>query len=265
MNTLKAKFFLLTILSILFASGSYAQTDQFHWKIGEEFSYKVNWSFIRLGTITIEVHDTLRINNNFVYHIQLHIDSNPVLFWVNMHSVYNSYIDEQFRVFLFMSNEDIDNVKYFAEYKFDYDKNLLNINMTSIKDPSQVIVRSEPINETLFDGAAIIYYARTNIEYAHDDTVTAFFEGERGPVSMHFKGANKKIHVDALQKSLPTYYVEGIIGLKAVAGLTGPFKGWFATDDQRPPLKAELKVFVGHVSLELENWQNWCYPSPIHQ
>lgn len=47
------------------------------------------------------------------------------------------------------------------------------------------------------------------------------------------------------------------MNIKGIAGITGPFKGWFAADKQRVPLKAELKVFVGSVKVELEDWKGW--------
>ena len=48
--------------------------------------------------------------------------------------------------------------------------------------------------------------------------------------------------------------------MKGIAGVTGPFKGWFARDRQRPPLRALLKVFIGNVEVELEKWEGWNPP-----
>ena len=50
--------------------------------------------------------------------------------------------------------------------------------------------------------------------------------------------------------------------MKGIAGVTGPFKGWFAQDAQRPPLRADLKVFIGNVIVKLEKWERW-HPEAI--
>jgi len=201
--------------------------------------------------------DTLTIDNTFVYHIKLFIDSNPSIFFVNMHSVYESFIDDKFRLNLFLSDEEIDNVTYKTEYRFNYVDSLIHINMTDVNDPTKTIVRDDTINETILDGTTMIYYARSNVVSTKSDTITSFFESKRGKVIINFKGKHSKIKISALQSPMETYYLDGVVQMKGVAGLTGPFKGWFALDEKRPPLKAELKVFIGHVKVELEDWKNW--------
>jgi hypothetical protein len=59
---------------------------------------------------------------------------------------------------------------------------------------------------------------------------------------------------------MPTYFIKGEILMKGIAGVTGPYMGWFAQDNQRPPLKAAMKVFLGNVTVELESWENWAPP-----
>ena len=248
---------LFILIFLFFPSTTFSDDNFFEWQIGEELTYKVKWSFIRLGTLKLQVVDTLTINNTFVYHIKLFIDSNPLIFFVNMHSVYESFIDDKFRLNLFLADEEIDNVTYKTEYRFNYVDSLIHINMTDVNDPTKTIVRDDTLNETILDGTTMIFYARANVAYTKSDTITSFFEAKRGKVVINFKGKNGKIKISALQSPMETFYLDGIIHMKGIAGLTGPFKGWFALDEQRPPLKAELKVFIGHVKVELEDWKKW--------
>ncbi len=262
-NNIPHRYFLILIFGLILGTSSVLKPNQpptFQWHLGEELTYRVKWSFIRLGTLRLQLRDTLTINNQFVYHIQLRIDSNPVLFFVNIHNVYNSYLDDKYRLYLFHSKEKIDGIEYLAEYKFDYQNNRVYMKYTSMDDPNKVIIRDEPINETILDGSGLIYYTRSHLDSVHTDTVTSFFEGRRGKVRINFYGITDPVKINAYNRKLPAFYVDGNVGMKAVAGLTGPFKGWFAVDAQRPPLKAELKVFIGHVSLELESWKNWMPP-----
>lgn len=229
----------------------------FKWKIGEELIYKVKWSFIRLGTIKLQICDTLVVNSTRVYHVKLFIDSNPLLFFVNIHNVYNSYINENFQLHHFFAEEKIDDVTYNAEYRFNYSVNLIYIKMTDINDPTKTIEKSMPFKGTILDGTSLVFYARKYAISTKNDTVTSFFESERGKVAFNFTGKTDRVKLSALDSPIESYYIDGEIKTKGIAGVTGPYKGWFALGKQRPPLKAELKVFIGNVKIELEKWKGW--------
>ncbi len=248
----------LIILMLLIVSPvALSQDKEFRWQIGEELTYKVKWSFIRLGTLRLLVDDITTIDDTPLYHVRLHIDSNPVLFFVNMHSEYESFIDDQLRVRLFLADEKIDNIVYKTEYRFDYNNKIIHAQYTSMKDPTQTIIKEIKFDDLIVDGTGMVFYARSNLHHTRTDTLTSLFEANFGKVMINFKGKKGNIKIDALPKSFETYYADGVVEMKAIAGLTGPFKGWFATDEQRPPLKAEMKVFIGSVIVELEAWKNW--------
>ncbi|MCD4676180.1 MAG: DUF3108 domain-containing protein [Desulfobacula sp.] len=231
--------------------------NTFQWQVGEELTYKVKWSFIRLGTLKLQVVDTLTIDNTFVYHTRMFIDSNPLLFFVNMHSVYDSYIGEDFYPHLFIADEKIDGVTYKTRYRFNYADSLIHIKMTDVKDTTHIIEKKLPLDEKVQDGMSMIFYARGNVHLKKTETLTAFFEARKGKLDINFKGKDKKIKINSINSPIETYKVFGEANFKAIAGFGGKYSGWFATDKQRPPLKAEMKVFIGNVTIELEEWKNW--------
>jgi len=248
---------ILILVVLLFPNFLLSNDDSFKWKIGEELTYKVKWAFIRLGTLKLQICDSLVIDSTFVYHVRLHIDSNPLLFFVNMHNVYNSYLDKNFQLQLFYAEEKIDDVNYKAEYRLDYSDSLIHINMTDIKDATKTIKKSEPFQETVLDGTSLVYYARKNAISTKTDTVITFFESEQGEVIINFKGKKGRIKISALDSAVESYFVDGRMNTIGIAGVTGPFKGWFTVDEQRIPLKVALKVFIGSVKVELEEWKGW--------
>lgn len=253
----------LRILTIILAIGifspNFLQSNDFDfkWQVGEQLTYKVKWAFIRLGTLKLEVADTSIVDENLIYHVKLHIDSNPMLFFVNMHNVYNSFINEKFQLHHFYAEEVIDDVTYKAEYKIDYGDSLILINMTDVEDTTKNIKRSMPFERTILDGTSLVFYARQKAVKSKKDTVESFFESERGKVALNFHGKKDQVTIAALDSPIECYYIDGKIDTKGIAGVTGPYKGWFAADGQRPPIKAELKVFIGSVKVELEKWKNW--------
>lgn len=245
-------FFLLTCNNHLCAGN-----NRLKWQIGEELTYKVKWSLVRLGTLRLQILDTLRFNNSRAYHVRLLMDSNPLLFFVNMHNVYETIFNDEYHVLLFRAHEKIDNVTYKTEYRFNYQDSTIQINMTDVKDTSKVIIRTDPLNESILDGTSMIYYARANCTLVRTDTLIAFFEARRGKVAINFKNQLENIKISALPEKVSSHFLDGEVKMKGIAGLTGPFKGWFAGPPYHPPLKAQLKVFIGNVNVELEEWKNW--------
>ncbi|MBN1155804.1 DUF3108 domain-containing protein [candidate division KSB1 bacterium] len=257
-STLSIVLLLSIIMLVLTTAGTTkAEGSVFQYQVGEELIYKVKWAFLRLGTLRLVVNDTLQMNDRLVYHMQLYIDSNPLLFFVNMHNVYNSYIDEHFRIQLFTAEERIDDVLYKTEYRFNYQDSTIFATLTSIEDPTQIIRKEIELDELLLDGSSLIFYARANVHHVKEESLTTFFEAKKGRVQINFQGEKGREKIDAYAGEIETYYLDGMMDMIGIAGLTGPFKGWFAVDSQRPPIKAKMKVFIGYVTVELEDWKNW--------
>jgi hypothetical protein len=257
------------VLILLFIiNGFFARTEaqnqlnnDFNWHLNEEFSYKVSYTFIRLGTVKLHVADTVRIDAIKVYKIVMRVDSNPLLFWVNMHSEFEGYVDEQFRPVLYYSNENINGTNYKGTFKFDHRNRLASADFRSVEDSTQFIKKVLPYNDTLYDGISLIFFARANVSHKKPCTVDVMVEDKKGPVFLNFTGRKEKLSIDGIDEELSCYYLVGDMQVKGIAGVSGPYEGWFSTDSQRVPLYAKLKVFIGSVTIELEEWKNWKYNS----
>jgi len=252
------RFLFYILCMILISIGHTAASDKtgFQWKIGEELTYKVKWSFIRLGTLKMSIVDTVQIDGLQLKKVNFYIDSNPMIFFVNMHNVYESYIDDEIRVHLFYAEERIDGVLYDTEYRFNYVDRLIHVTMTDMKDTTKTIRKNVPFDVPIRDGTSMIFYARNNAHRNHKDTLYSIYEAEVDKVVLNFTGKNEEITLINNEK-IPSHYVDGELLIKGIAGVTGPYSGWFSTDSQRVPLKAYLKVFIGSVKVELESWKNW--------
>jgi hypothetical protein len=227
------------------------------WPVGEELTYKVKWSIFRLGTLRLKVNDTLHIDDKLVYHVQFFIDSNPLLFFVNHHSVYESYFSDRFHSHLFRFNEKIDGILYRAVYQFDYTDSLIFITLTDEKDTTHQIRKRVPLTESIYDGTALLYYLRSYAGQMKTDTLLFLSNDDIENAVVRFSRRKYSVKIGSLENSLSSFYLDGRIFEKTVAGLTGRFQAWIAADDQRPPLKARLKVFIGYITIELEEWNKW--------
>lgn len=257
---MRQRFLLIPLLTLLIFNVAperiHADSNAFEWHIGEEFTYKVKWSFIRLGTLKMKMVDTVHIDGMKLNKINFYIDSNPMIFFVNMHNIYETYIDDSLQVHLFYADEKIDGVLYETEYRFDYADSVIHVTMTDVEDTTKTIYKEIPFNVPILDGTGMIYYVRSKAHIEKKDTLYSIYEAEIDKVLINFTG--KQESVDLLNdQEIDSFFIDGRLLIKGIAGVTGPYKGWFSADSQRVPLKAELKVFIGSVKVELESWENW--------
>ncbi len=230
---------------------------QFNWRTGERFTYGVKWGFLRLGTVSVSVTDSTSIDSIAVHRIKLTIDSGPLIFFVNMHSVFDCFLDNQFRPIRYKITDVYDDENHNADYYFNYPDSFFTIDFDFEREDEKLSHLKLPLKQDIYEGLSLIYYSRSKIHEKKSEKVMIFWEDYLGFVSINYKGESDSLKIDALEEKLPTYFVDGVIHVKGIAGLSGPFKSWFARDRQRPPLKAYLEVFVGSVVVELEKWEKW--------
>jgi len=230
----------------------------FRWQVGEQLTWKVRWSFIRLGTLQMTIEDTVRIDNQKLYRIKLLMDSNPVLIFVNIHNRYECLVDSLFRPVVYMVNENNGGNRNLLLYQFDYQKKKALIQVLDANDTT--IVKTQKtidLEHNLYDGISLTFFARGNAGFAKSFKLYTFIDDRTGPLDMGFGNKLEKIEINAIDKSMSTIRVEGTFHIKGIAGVTGDYKGWFTADERRVPLKALMKVFIGNVVVELEKWKNW--------
>lgn len=257
-RTLRIVFFFLFIF-LTYAILLSVPEKKFTRQIGEKLSYNVKWGLIRLGTVSLETQALSQIDSVQLHHIRFKIDSNPLLFFVNMHSVFDCYLDSTSRPIKYIASEKVRGVFKKAIYNFNYADSIFTIDFYSQPDTAKSRQVTLPLTEPVFDGISLISLSRYLIDTRQTIEVVAFLDDELGHVELRYGGKTKPVQIKAVKNKIPCYYVSGMIKMKGIAGVTGPFEGWFAADKQRPPLYAKLKVFVGNVTVELEDWENW-YP-----
>lgn len=245
----------LFILLVTCIHSACPQDNPLIWNFGEELTYKVKWAFIRLGTLRLHICDTLTIHNQKLYHIKCYIDSNPTLFFVNHHTVAESFFSESLKVYYFSYIEEDEGVTYQAEYTLDHTTGMVSIQLTDTSNADNTIRKVIPFTGNVQDGTSLIYYARVHAEKKETHTVPYLADESQDVVTLVFKGLNGLKQVDAFRKKSPAYFLEGEVHNKGIAGLSGDFKGWFSADSLRLPLMAKMKVFIGSVSLTLEDYK----------
>ncbi|MBN2417183.1 DUF3108 domain-containing protein [bacterium] len=244
----------LLLAAVLFCSlpQAQAQSRGAVWKTGERLSYRVTWSLFRLGTLTLHVADSLTTGEGPAYRIDMAIDSNPLLFFINRHYRYSCTIGDDFRVRNLEYLDEEEGKIYRAAYAFDHAAHSVSLVMTDTSDTSRVIRKTVFYENRLYDGLSLIYYVRQHLEETRIDTVQYIADDGYADMVIDYRGEGDPVRVRALAGATATWEIAGMVYDKGIAGLSGPFRGWFSRDARRLPLKAALKVFIGSVWVELE-------------
>lgn len=257
MNKLQAVILVFILCICLFLP---AKAQNFQWQPNEQLVYGVDWTFVRLGKIYMNNLGREEINGTQTNHVRLTIESNPLLFWLDNQSVYDSYITDSLKVIRFISDENVDDKIYKARYDFDYAANKIHLTLQDLDDTEKTQQKTIDMKPKLYDGISLIYYARMNSLYSRKDTVSTFIEDKSGDVLFNFINSKQATELDSLQDEIKTVYFDGILKVTGIAGVTGPFEAWFSNDAYRVPILAYLEVFIGSVKISLEKWKYWQPP-----
>ncbi len=232
-------------------------SPKFNWQIGEELTYRVKWLVLNVGTLKFQILGKDSLNGHPVYHCRFYLDSNPSLPFVDIHEVYDSFIDEDnysqaFRILVKKSDCD-----YIVNHNIDYNTKKVKILVSKCTptDTSVVMDSTLTISGKIQDGVSILYFSRARAAQQKSVELSVLSFKEVKPARISFSGKTHRIGLH--DKQLPAYYLDGSLKFMGIGGIKEGFKGWFSTDAQRVPLKAKMKAFLGSVKIELVSWKNW--------
>jgi len=118
--------------------------------------------------------------------------------------------------------------------------------------------------DRVFDGASLFFYARTmahtNVRYSAPTLV----EMEMFSTDISFTGKSTGVEIGAVDEEIDTRELFGKANFegKTFGGFSGDFRGWFSNDYASIPIKAEMSISLGTVTVELEEWSRpyWIPP-----
>lgn len=75
-------------------------------------------------------------------------------------------------------------------------------------------------------------------------------------ISIDSPEGKEKIEVRAFSNKTEAYHINGVIEFTAIHGLSRRYEAWISSDDNRIPLKARVRIAIGSVKMELEEYEN---------
>jgi len=238
----------------------------------EELVYEVSWMKVKLGQIRLKTLRSTIDNDGMVrHHGVAYVDSYEGVPFVDLHAVSRTEMDGSFYSRGFQSVEKKDDNRWLAETSH-YN---LPGNTIIIEKVFQRQKNSAPISQASYDtlhimekqledGLSILYFARANVRHNGTVAIPTVVYGRKGRTLFNFTGTSTSEEIDAMEnKRVRVIAFEGRAEFKGIFGFTGDFKGWMSDDPAAIPMKAELKVLLGSVKLELVSWKRdgWSPPT----
>ncbi|HLX13097.1 MAG TPA: DUF3108 domain-containing protein [Bacteroidota bacterium] len=234
---------------------------------GEDLVYEVSWARIKLGRI--HIHTTPGPDGNATHFGSVaHVDSYPDLPLVDLHVIQHSSMDA-FGYSLATSSKEKRDKEWIAETLHNESGNKRLIverrNQVDLKTPpyGAPVFDTLTITETPFyDGLSLLYFGRIHSRNYDSVNVPTYVYGKVGRTILKRPERTYEVSIDAIDHPIRTVEIEGKALFKGIFGMTGVFRGWFSDDAAAVPIRAEMEVILGHVTLELISWQREGWTPP---
>ncbi len=237
---------------------------------GEELVYEVSWLKISLGQIRLKLSPPHTSHGTTIYPATAYVDSYEGLPFVDLHVIDHSDMDSLCFSHGFHAIEWKGDQRRSEISRYDLAHKRIYIEaVTKKNDPvhSDDSVHRDTVylNDTVVqDGLSILYFARNNVRRHQPLVVPTIVYGKLGQTRFNISGETGLEEIDALKdKKIRVTQLDGRAEFKGLFGLTGDFRGWFSDDSACVPIKAELKVIIGSVKVELISWNREGWNPPV--
>lgn len=252
------RFFLVFLFGIFSTFSTYAQVMS----PGEELTYDVSYMGISLGTIKVTTLKNENFNGKTVHHTKVYIDSRKGIPFVDLHSIYESWIDPsvQFSHNFAASTKESDGSWSYDKYLFDYPGQTVTMEKYKANKLSNKRILKTP--KKWNDGSSLFFLARQMLKSKKTIKVPTIIMDDTVSTSINFVGKEETVEIDAVNYPIKTVYLSGTANWTGIYGLSGKFEGWFSDDEARIPIRAKMKLYVGNANIELVKWSRGSWQPP---
>lgn len=235
---------------------------------GEMLQYKVKWNFLRLGTVTVRTARDTTSADTTLYRLQMRVESNPDLPVVSIRETNESTV----------STSNLMSLRYHGKHRSGEQVSEICYTYDRAARRAACFERncqtgSVMVQDTLLDvppyveGASLLFYARALVHCGNAVSVPTIVNAKLFSTILDFRGPLVETEVDGVESPVRALKYTGRANWSGGtgAGLSGSFTGWISDDGAAVPLRAEMQVLVGSITIELEQWQRpgWTPPSGL--
>lgn len=263
---------LFIILVALFTSPLRAQVPHISRSIfqpGEVLQYSVKWKFFRLGTITVRTKPYPGDSTGNCVRVCMLVESNPSLPFISLWEYNEAIID-----LVNMTSLRYTALHYFGEkadsvsHEFLRDERTVKTEIYDIETGTIVRRSRVPDVDWYMEGTSLFFYTRHAALKREKCIVPTVVKGQMMTTSLEYAAETEEFEIDAWEEPIRVRRYAGVADWEGAtsAGLTGDFTGWLSDDSAAIPVKAELKIFLGSIDIELERWSRagWRPSAGLH-
>jgi len=215
----------------------------------ESLTYKVKWSFIRLGTLTVQQEPADTTFPEYM-NVWLNGESSVPLVDVFFKSV--SLLHRDNPTSWLYELQSGRSASVITAYIYDPE----NIRMFGMEYANGESTRLDTLAAPVpyYDGVGLFMYARAASGSDTSVSLPTIMDFQMGKTNITFTSQSDSVEIDAFDGYVPAYLFTGFTEWtgSSFAGMTGDFRGWVSRDSARTVLRAEVKIVIGSVVIELE-------------
>jgi hypothetical protein len=214
--------------------------------VGEKLNYVGKFSFLTLGSMTLEIKDTLTYDDAECYHLFSTITSNPALRFLFS-------LNDTMEVYTKMDNL----LPLFYEEKI-HEGGYSNHARLSFDHESRSVVYNDSMEHNLLEGSRDLisfwYYLRTIVLDVGDTIPVNIHESEKNYEIACF--VEKKERIKSPLGEFNTILVSPQTEGKGIFGSGGGMSIWYSDDDARYPVQIKVKMKIGSAIFKLREVQH---------
>ena len=221
----------------------------------ETYQYSVKWKFLRLGTITITRLDDGSDPNTL--RVSMLVESNPSLPFVDIREYNESLIDAATLMTLEYYG-DFRNKRSRKETRHIFDPDNEAVYHSEWDASTGELMYADTVHNVsgFVNGPSLLSFARARSCSGNVIDVPTFVRGSVANTRLDFTPGVREISISSWPFPVRVRKYNGIADWEGGTsqGLSGNFTGWVSDDFAAIPIRAEMKVLIGSVRIELESW-----------
>jgi hypothetical protein len=219
--------------------------------VGEVMKYKVKWSFLRLGTVTIR--QVPADSGNVL--VQMTVQSAQGLPFINLHFSNQTYLNERSQAI--QEETILSGTEMCDKTVYRHDRKSAFLIMEDRRGGEKWRCDSLKWEKECYDALGLMFHGRLWAGSGLAESLPTLNDYKINQTEISYAQATEEIKVEAFDSPRRCHLVSGNarwVGT-SFAGMKGPFRGWITDDAAAIPLKACVEILLGSISLELESYE----------
>ncbi|HEY8400771.1 MAG TPA: DUF3108 domain-containing protein, partial [Cytophagaceae bacterium] len=230
-----------------------------YYKDKEYFRFSIDYAFMKTGQITIESEEhTIMVNNTPCYKVNVNAQIKGAAGWLtSLNNNYSTYVDT-LSLLPVKFTRDLQENKYLKKEFTLFHRMEEKAVVTDTTRKGQMKIDTFAISHNIQDMISAFFLLRNadfdRLPIGDTLTIDVFMENTSYNIKVKYLGKEKVKSKFAKKGKVDAFIIAPLIPSDGLLASEHPVKAWITDDEQKIPLKIQLKLVVGAVSMELQEY-----------